>query len=113
MSGPVPGLQTNQRAELEGVRQALQHTRRLKHLLIVTDSEYAMNSATTWREKWEENGWRNARGRRVANLDLIRDISHELNTRKGAVKFEWIAGHKGDEGNERADQLAREAAGYL
>ncbi|TQH37857.1 RNase H family protein, partial [Pseudomonas aeruginosa] len=44
----------------------------------------------------------------VKNRDLL-EVLNEL-LKKNKVKFHWVKGHSGDEGNEKADQLAKDAA---
>lgn len=85
---------------------------------IYSDSRYAINTLTTWGDKWELNNYeRTSSGRLIANLDLIipgREKIDEYNelysgftgrTDKG-VQFFHVAGHSGNVGNEEADKLA-------
>ncbi|KAF2666074.1 ribonuclease H-like protein [Microthyrium microscopicum] len=73
---PTP---TNQRAELTAIimaqEQALEIARqrgyRSIYVKISSDSSYAVHCLTDWPNIWYDNGWRNARGYRVANRDLI------------------------------------------
>lgn len=106
--GPVSvGPHTNQRAELQAIlRAAVIHADNLapEKLIIHTDSRYAIDAVTTWTEKWEQNGYLNAKGEPVANQDLIRTIKHYVDF--GNIEFVHVRGHTGVEGNEAADRLA-------
>ena len=54
--------------------------------------------------KWKKNNWKTAAKKPVANRDLWIEIS-DLNE-KMTVEWNWVKGHAGDPGNERADELA-------
>lgn len=100
---------TNQIGELCAVLQALvSHPR--GELLIITDSEYALNCSTRWAKAWEGNGWRTRDGRPVKNGDLVRAIRFLITRRADPVHFSWTKGHAGNEGNELVDRLARDYA---
>ncbi|KAK8232840.1 ribonuclease H-like domain-containing protein, partial [Phyllosticta capitalensis] len=64
---------TSQRAELSGGIAALEEAKQLT-LVIKTDSEYLCFGATEWIAKWKKNGWKNARGRPVANRGLFQKL---------------------------------------
>lgn len=125
ISKPVYGEQTNQRAELQAIENALdvvskelKSSEEAQHYAIATDSMYSIKSLTEWNHNWKKNGWKNAKGQDVANrdviekcLDSIEEINKEYSSRgMGEVKFEHVKGHSGVEGNEKADQLAVKAA---
>nr|OQO24936.1 hypothetical protein B0A51_09073 [Rachicladosporium sp. CCFEE 5018] len=126
--------QTNQRAELSAIFRALELAPQDRRIIIASDSNYAINCVTIWFQKWRSNGYINAQGRAVENKDLIIKIVDVLEQRfrtnrhrtdaeedelaegghwergPAAVKFEWIKGHAGSEGNVEADRLAVAAA---
>ena len=54
--------------------------------------------------KWKTNNWKTAAKKPVANRDLWIEIS-DLNEKMN-VQWNWVKGHAGDPGNERADELA-------
>jgi hypothetical protein len=64
-------------------------------VVVRTDSQYLVNTMT--------KGWR-----RKENIDLWQELDAEVAKRR--VEWEWVRGHAGDALNERADQLARDAA---
>lgn len=98
---------TNQIGELCAVLEALRAHPGSEPLTIESDSQYAINCATTWIHGWKKNGWKNSKKEPVKNADLIRAIDAEITKRDGAVKFVWVKGHAGNAGNEKVDTLAR------
>gem|GEM_PF-216817 len=101
---------TNQIAELTAVLQALRAHPGPRPLLIESDSQYTIRSATEWLPGWKRKGWRTSTGSPVQNLELIQAIDAEISGREGPVKFRWVRGHFGHKFNERADELALAAA---
>ena len=97
---------TNQIGELCAVLEALRAHPGSEPLTIESDSQYAINCATTWIHGWKKNGWKNSKNEPVKNAELIRAIDAELTKREGAVKFVWVKGHAGNAGNEKVDTLA-------
>lgn len=90
------------------------------HYVVRTDSLYAIQCITEWLITWEANGYRNAHNKPVDNQDLIKECVilykkikevQSLNGR-GAFEFEHVRGHKGEQGNEIADQLAKVGADH-
>lgn len=102
---------TNQIGELCAVLEALRAHRGTEPLTIETDSQYAINCSTTWIKGWKKNGWKNSQKKPVKNAPLIKAIDAEINSRKGPVTFVWVKGHNGNQGNEKADELARTYSG--
>ncbi|WP_418969120.1 ribonuclease H [Alloscardovia omnicolens] len=98
---------TNQIGELTAVLQCLREHPGDYPLVIETDSQYAINCATTWIHSWKKNGWKNSKKEPVKNAELIQAIDAELSARSGSVKFVWVKGHAGNYYNETVDDLAR------
>lgn len=73
-------------------------------LVLHTDSQYCKNGIESWIKGWKKNGWKTANKKPVKNQDLWMRLD-ELQQAK-SVRFEWVAGHAGIEGNEEADRLA-------
>lgn len=100
---------TNQRMELYAALDAVDTFLDDPHLVIVSDSAYLVNCfRDKWYENWEKYAWTGHAGKPVANTDIWRALL-ALVRENGNVRFEWVKGHSGDEGNDRADQLAQEA----
>lgn len=114
VSRPLEGSrQTNQRAELSAVNDALRQAPydRPERLVIRTDSEYAMKSMTTWGDRYENNGYRTSSGSSAQNQDLIqsgRSQIRDLQSQNVSVQFEHVRGHGSSYGNQMADRLANQ-----
>ena len=105
--------QTNNRAELTaaiiGVSQAIRIG--LKSVQIVTDSRYVKEGITKWIIDWKRNNWKTSeksvkKRRDVLNKDLwvwLDSLRAQLQ-----VEWKWVEGHKNDESNLCADELAKE-----
>lgn len=107
--GPVPGRQTNQRAELIAISRAFDVAPRDQDIRIITDSRYSISCITDWSKRWRVNDWRTSEGKPVENRDIIEPIVKQVNERaeRGvSTRFLWTKGHAGNEGNEAADRLA-------
>ena len=53
----------------------------------------------------EKNGWKTANKTPVKNVDLWQELDAISDNRP--ITWEWIAAHNGEEGNERADLMAK------
>lgn len=114
VSESLPGSrQTNQRAELTAISRALEIVPRNRHVVIITDSRYAIDCVTTWYINWRKNGWKTSAGKAVENKDLVENIlvkMEERNKLQVQTDFEWIKGHANHPGNVEADRLAVDGA---
>lgn len=45
-----------------------------KNVVICTDSMYSINCITKWSSNWIKNDWKNSKGERVKNQDIIKTI---------------------------------------
>lgn len=100
---------TNNRMELLGAISAIEFidgvvTPERAHIEIWVDSEYVRMGATEYLEDWKRRGWRTSSNQPVKNQDLWERLENAA--RKHLVDWRWLKGHRGDEGNERADRLA-------
>jgi len=98
-------LTTNNRMELMAAIQALEALQRPARVSLHTDSRYLLDGITKWIKGWQLNGWRTAAKKPVKNDDLWRRLVDAMSRHE--VTWEWVRGHAGDPGNERADALAR------
>ncbi len=98
---------TNNRMELMAVIQALEALKRPCEVRVVTDSQYVMKGVTEWMAAWKRRDWRTADRKPVRNVDLWQRLDRALARHK--VDWEWVRGHTGRSGNERADALANRA----
>jgi len=100
---------TNNRMELMAAIRALEAVKRPARVVVHTDSTYVKDGITRWIHGWKKNGWKTAAKKPVKNEDLWRQLDAVLVSHD--VEWRWVKGHAGDADNERADKLAREAAG--
>ena len=98
---------TNNRMELVAAIEALEALRRPCRVKLATDSTYVKNGITQWLEGWKRRGWKTADRKPVKNVDLWRRLEQAAS--RHDVKWMWVKGHAGHEGNEKADALARSA----
>jgi len=96
---------TNNRMELMAAIQALGALKRKAPITLVTDSTYLKNGIEQWLLKWKANGWRTSSKKPVKNQDLWRQLDALASNH--ATTWQWVKGHSGHPGNERADELAR------
>ena len=96
---------TNNQMEMQAALEALKHLKDEDEIIeLYTDSNYLRQGITEWIHKWKKNNWKTAAKKPVANRDLWIEIS-DLNEKMN-VQWNWVKGHAGDPGNERADELA-------
>ena len=94
---------TNNRMELTAILEALKALPDGAQATVYSDSQYCVNGLTVWARGWEREDWKK-KGEPMPNRDLWMAL-HEQKQRVVA-RFEWVRGHNGNEGNERADRLA-------
>jgi ribonuclease HI len=100
-------LTTNNRMELTAVIEALHSLKRTCDVTVHTDSEYVRKGITEWIHGWKQRGWKTADKKPVKNQDLWQRLDEAASHHD--VKWLWVKGHAGNEGNEAADRLANEA----
>lgn len=98
---------TNNRMELQAAIEALECLEEPCEVEVVTDSAYLKNGMQMWLEGWKSKDWRTSDGAPVKNQDLWRRLDELAGIHQ--VRWEWVPGHSGVEGNERADALANKA----
>ena len=107
---------TNQRMELLAIRNALEFAQKNRHpneqVIIYSDSAYAINCYTQeWYTRWQRNGWTNAKGEDVANIDLWVDIIPFFDN--FWYGFSKVKGHGANFWNNECDRLAQAASQQL
>jgi ribonuclease HI len=95
---------TNNRMELIAVIMALKEMSPSEELTIYTDSTYVQKGISEWIKNWKLNNWRSSNKKPVKNKDLWMQLDEASYSRK--INWEWVKGHAGNEGNEKADELA-------
>ena len=99
---------TNNRMEMTAVIKALNALTEPCAVTIHTDSRYVIDGMTKWIEGWKRKGWVSASKQPVRNQDLWHDLIEAILHHQ--IEWQWIKGHDGHPENERADQLASDAA---
>jgi ribonuclease HI len=95
---------TNNRMELTAAIEALNALKRPSSVVLHTDSTYVMHGITEWMANWKKRGWKTAGKKPVKNQDLW--IALDEATQRHDIKWVWVKGHSGHDGNEEADALA-------
>ncbi|KAM4695199.1 ribonuclease H1-like [Discoglossus pictus] len=110
VSARLEGRPTNQRAELEAARRAVEQAKRenIQKLIVNTDSQFTTKGMTEWVPRWKENGWKTIDGRDVINRQDFERLDQACEGMD--VTWKHVPGHSGNYGNEMADQLARQGA---
>ena len=96
---------TNNRMELVAAIKALEYLNENHKITLYTDSNYVKDGITKWIFNWKKNNWKTSTKKPVKNSDLWIQLDEIQNKRE--VKWNWVKGHAGNLGNERADELAR------
>lgn len=107
LSGHDPAT-TNNRMELTAVIRALGSLNQPCAVQVHTDSRYVIDGISGWIFGWQRNGWRTAAKKPVVNVDLWQELLAATKPHK--IEWIWVKGHNGHPENERADQLASNAA---
>lgn len=96
---------TNQAGEAAAVLIATQNIPNVYPLLIKSDSESTINALTENLEEMEDRGWIG-----IANRELLKATVAKMRKRAAPVALEWVKGHAGIIGNEKADGQAGRGA---
>lgn len=78
-------------------------------VVVRTDSAYVVGGMLDWIHKWRNNGWRNARGQRVANTDLWMRLYATINKLEADTGIDVAFYKVPREYNQSADALAKAA----
>ncbi len=103
---------TNNIGELCGAIAALRAAldTEVLSLKLLPDSEYVIKGTTQWVQGWLENRWVTRNGEPVKNVGLWQQWLEYWNRLPEEVRktysINWVQGHSGNLGNDRADALA-------
>ena len=97
--------------ELTAVIEALSALKRSSRIVLHTDSQYVQKGITEWIGGWKARGWRTAAKEPVKNVDLWKRLDELAALHE--IKWVWVKGHAGHDGNERADRLANKGVAAL
>lgn len=95
---------TNNRMELTAAIRAVQDAPRDGIVTIHSDSQYVVQGILEHMDLWLRTNWRTSGNKPVKNQDLWEKLG-DLDCTY-APNWEWVKGHSGVWGNERADELA-------
>lgn len=117
-AGKLRSSETNQRAELLSIYNALQWCKTNMNvpcdLHVYTDSEYSLNCLTLWVYGWKKAGWKNAKKQNVKHRDIIEPcflLMEALRNANTRVQLTHIRSHTNNDdffakGNAEADEMA-------
>jgi ribonuclease HI len=100
-------LSTNNRMELMAAISGLEALKAPAEVEMHVDSQYVRDGIMKYINTWKKNGWRTAAKEPVKNQDLWQRLDEACN--RHTVRWHWVRGHSGDQFNDRADELVREA----
>lgn len=103
LSGGEPAT-TNNRMELTAAIEALKALPDNSTVTLTTDSTYVKDGMTSWIANWKKRGWKTAAKKPVKNVDLWQALDAQCARHR--ISWQWVKGHAGHPGNERADELA-------
>ncbi|XP_068145497.1 ribonuclease H1 [Drosophila tropicalis] len=109
---PVLGRVTNNVGEIQAAIYAIKIAKDLgiEKLCICTDSQFLINSITLWVKGWKRRGWRLANSQPVKNVADFKELDELLEAGDIQVRWQYVEAHKGIQGNEMADKLARQGS---
>ena len=102
---------TNNKMELKAVIEALRLLTEPCKVTLTTDSKYVIQGITEWISGWKKNNWKNSSKQDVKNKDLWIELDNCIEGHN--IDWQWVKGHSGHEGNERADELANKGIDTL
>ncbi|CAG1020319.1 partial Ribonuclease HI, partial [Patescibacteria group bacterium] len=95
---------TNNRMELMAAIQALEALTKPCNVRLYSDSTYVLKGIKEWLPNWKKRGWKTANNHPVKNVDLWQRLDAAII--RHTIDWQWVKGHSGDKGNDRADALA-------
>lgn len=108
--GSISDKDTSDKAEMTGFKQALSIIQKKGYdkVHLRMDNQYVIQAATGGYEKWMNEQWKRPDGSERPNKDFWMEIMELYQPIREHSDFsiEWVNGHSGELGNERADYLA-------
>lgn len=102
---------TNNKMELMAAIEALKSIPFGEEVELYTDSEYVKKGMAEWIGNWVSRGWKTAAKKPVENQDLWKALLEASHGKD--VSWKYVAGHSGNEANERCDEIATSFADGL
>ena len=102
---------TNNRMEMTAIIEALKTVKMDCNITLYTDSKYVMDGITKWLPNWKKKGWITSNKKPVKNKDLWQILEESIS--KHNIEWQWVKGHAGIPGNEKADELANQGIDEL
>ena len=99
---------TSNRMELMAAIEGLRALKAPCSVRLVSDSMCLKKGIIEFLHRWKSNGWVKSNSEPVLNRDLWDQLDQIA--RKHEIQWEWIAGHGDHADQNRADQLALQAA---
>ncbi|BDR26951.1 ribonuclease [Pseudomonas phage 9Ps-7B] len=114
--GSVTNNPTNNTGELTAAIEAFKiaHEADAPRLTMLMDSEYVRKGMTAYLPKWIKSNWIKSDGTPVANQDLWKqmvELKAKWEETNKPLSIQWVRGHNGDIGNEKADANAKLGSG--
>jgi ribonuclease HI len=103
---------TNNRMEMMAVIQALTALKKPCSVQLHLDSQYVLQGITQWLPGWKARGWKTASKQAVKNVDLWQQLDALVAGQGHTIDWQWVKGHAGNLGNERADALANQGVEF-
>ncbi len=98
---------TNNQMELQAAIEALRSIAAVAgKAWIGTDSNYVVKGITEWIHGWRRKEWRGSTGKPVANREYWETLLELAEARGKDLHWQYVQGHAGIAGNERADEIA-------
>ncbi|KAE9392449.1 hypothetical protein BT96DRAFT_1057036 [Gymnopus androsaceus JB14] len=90
-------------AKIVAIKEASEKVNKKTELKIGSDSKTCIDGLTVNLHKWEDRGYIG-----IANSKEFQATTAVLRARKALTSLQWVKGHAGIEGNEKANELANE-----
>src|SRR5687767_8091739 len=81
---------TNNRMELKAAIMGLRALKRKCRVTVYCDSQYVVKGMTEWMPRWQNAGFKGARNKTIANVDLWKELLDAANMHM--VSWRWVRG---------------------